>query len=224
MELGIEIIEKVKNVFLSNPVIIFIGQSGCGKGTQRTNLEKTFVTLGFLNKFFVIETGDLFRKQIPKFGSFFQNRIKEIQDAGKLQSPEYATFLWKKEMLYNYSDGPIIIDGSPRSIPEAQSMIDFFYNELGREMIVFYFTIDDATAEERILSRGSKLPNSEKRTDTDNPEKIRAKLAYFKTNVLPAIDYLNKKPGSAVYTIDGLQNPVMIHEQIISLIGTHIEK
>jgi adenylate kinase family enzyme len=222
--MNIEKIEKAKLALGNNPVIVLIGQSGSGKGTQKTNLEKTLITLGFRNKFFVIETGDLFRKQIQKFGSFFRNRIKEIQEAGKLQSPEYATFLWKQEMLYNYSGGPIIIDGSPRSISEAQSMIDFFHYELGREMIVFYLTIDDETAEKRILLRNSELPDSEKRTDTNNLEKIREKLAYFKTDVFPAIDYLNKKPCSAVYTINGLQNPVTIHEQIISLIGTHIKK
>ena len=105
--------ETIEKALLNNPVIILIGQSGCGKGTQKINLEKTFGTLGFLDNFFVIETGDLFRKQIQKFGSFFRNKIKEIQEAGKLQSPEYATFLWKQEMLYNYSGGPIIIDGSP---------------------------------------------------------------------------------------------------------------
>jgi adenylate kinase family enzyme len=220
-----EIIERTKMVLMKNPVIILIGQSGCGKGTQKINLEKTFVRLGFLNNFFVIETGDLFRKQIQKFGSFFRNKINEIQEAGKLQSPEYATFLWKQEMLYNYSGGPIIIDGSPRSIPEAQSMIDFFYYELGREMIVFYFTIPDDIAKERILERNTRdLKEGEQRTDTNTDQKISEKLRYFKTDVFPAIDYLNKKPGSAVYTIDGLQNPVAIHEQIISLIGMHVKK
>ena len=103
-------------------------------------------------------------------------------------------------------------------------MIDFFHYEMGKEMIVFYFMIDDTTAKERILSRNSELSDSVKRSDTDSIEKIREKLAYFKSDVFPAIDYLHKKPGSVVYTIDALQNPISIHEQIISLIGTHVKK
>lgn len=219
-----ETIERAKLALNNNPIIILIGQSGCGKGTQKTNLEKTLITLGFRNKFFVIETGDLFRKEISKFGKFFKEKIRDTQNAGKLQSPEFSTFLWKQEMLYNYSGGPIIIDGSPRSVREAQAMIDFFHYEMGKEMIVFYFMIDDTTAKERILSRNSMLSDSEKRSDTDSIEKIREKLAYFKSDVFPAIDYLYKKPGSIVHTVDGLQNPVTIHEQIISLIGAHIKK
>lgn len=218
-------IERAKIALMKNPVIIIIGQSGCGKGTQMGLLQKTFNTLGFKNTTF-IETGELFREKIKKLSPYFRKSIQEVQEAGKLQSPLYAEFFWKEKMLYAYTGGPIVIDGSPRSVHEAQAMIDFFHFEMKKDMIVFYLYIPDDIAKERILERNIKTSKEgvHVRTDTDTDQKIAEKLRYFNTDVFPSIDYLNKKPGSAVYTIDGLQNPVAIHEQIISLIGMHVRK
>lgn len=216
-----EMIERAKIALMNNPVIILIGQSGCGKGTQMGLLQRTLNSLGFKNTTF-IETGELFREKIKKLSIYFRKSIQEIQDAGKLQSPLYAEFFWKEKMLYAYTGGPIVIDGSPRSVHEAQVMIDFFHFEMKKEMIVFYITIPDDIAKERILERNTRdLKEGEQRTDTNTNQKIAEKLHYFKTDVFPAIDYLHKKPGSAVYTVDGLETVTEIHKSILSILGTY---
>ena len=178
------------NVMLKEPVLVLIGQSGSSKGTQVTLLLKTCKNLKI--KPFTIETGELFQTEVNKFSNLNKEKISEIQNSGKIQSHVHATALWAHELLYNYDSGPIIFDGSPRSIPEADDMLSFLIKYLGKKVIFIKLNVSDEEAGLRIIERNNSLISSGKapRQETDSPEKIVEKLKFFHTHVKPAIDFI----------------------------------
>lgn len=184
------IISNFINVMLAEPVLVLIGQSGSSKGTQVTLLLKTCKNLRI--KPFTIETGELFRTEIKKFSTLNKEKISEIQNSGKIQSHVHATALWAHELLYNYDSGPIIFDGSPRSIPEADDMLSFLIKYLGKKVIFIILNVSDEEANRRIIERHNSLIGNGKtvRPETDSPEKIAEKLKFFHTHVKPAIDFV----------------------------------
>jgi len=65
--------------------IIFIGNSGCGKGTQANLIEKKFKDLG--EKVFHLEIGDEFR-DLLNMTTYTASLAREISEKGELQ-PEF---------------------------------------------------------------------------------------------------------------------------------------
>jgi adenylate kinase family enzyme len=118
-----------------------------------------------------------------------------------------------------YTGGPILIDGSPRSVDEAKTMKEFFCDFLGREVFVFYISVTDEECKRRILARNElhKTQNREVRADCSTVESITEKLRWFHTDVMPAIQYLEKAPGIYVYSIysDQKTTPDQVHEQVM---------
>ncbi len=217
-----ETIDEFKRALNREPAILFTGQTAAGKDTQQVIFEQTARNLGIKNIFSIV-TGDLFREEESKFSPYFKELIPNIQKQGKLQSHVFATSLWSHKLLYEYVRGPIIINGSPRSIGEARNMQSFF-STMEREMIVFCFMVSDDVAKQRIELRNKEAREAGRpvRTDTDTPEKVQEKLNYFRTDVLPGIEYLDKKPGVSVYTIDTEHEPIPgIHAQVVNILGTY---
>ena len=180
-------IEKLIKVMGKEIVLVLMGQSGSSKGTQLTLLLKTFKTLKI--KPFAIGMGELFRTKTKNYSDLNKQKLKAIQDEGKAQSYVNAIALWSHELLYNYEKGPIIFDGSPRSVPEADAMIEFLVNYLGKTVIFIHLKVSDKEARARIIQRNLDdiANNREPRTDTDTPEKITEKLKFYHTQVKPAI-------------------------------------
>lgn len=211
--------------FDEDPAIILIGQSGSGKATISEFLKKLHGRLYRKKEVMYIETGGLFRAEIPKMSKFNQERLKEIQDSGARQSWAIAASLWIHAFLYTYKEGPIIVDGSPRSIEEAMAMIDVFRNYAKREIVIFYVDVSDAEAERRMILRNKELEKAGKaiREDTATPEARAKKLAYFHTDVLPAIQYL-KEQQCIVYKINGKQSKRAVTNAILARMMQYVAK
>lgn len=204
--------ETFKLIMNEGPVICFSSQSGSGKGTQVALFQEAYKEI-MGKSVFCLETGELFRKNIPTFSSFFRNEMKITQEAGKLQSHEYACHLWRDKLFREYEGGPIVIDGSPRSIIEAAYMQKFFIDFLKRKMFIFNFPISDQEATRRIQERNGKLQVP--RTDTDTSEKIMEKLAYFDLKVYPALEWMSQQENSTLININAMASKIDIHKEVI---------
>ncbi|MCC6198631.1 nucleoside monophosphate kinase [Candidatus Nomurabacteria bacterium] len=169
------------------PVIIFTGQSGCGKGTQINLMRKKYFELTY-QEIFISETGKLFREHIPLVSPYFK-KLTTTQNSGKRQPACIASSLWIRHILHDYTGGPMLIDGSPRSTDEARDMISFFKYFMEKEIFVFHIVVSDEEAMRRILARNEYLrsKNLPIREDCSTPEKIEQKLLWYETDVLPAI-------------------------------------
>ena len=99
--------------------IIFIGRSGCGKGTQIDLLK------GIFSNTLSISTGDLMR-DLSKQETEVGKKIKEVLDMGGLPFDQMATTLWMREIAYFLkSDQNLICDGFPRRTNEARDLCEF---------------------------------------------------------------------------------------------------
>lgn len=215
----------LKEVFDRIPVIGFISQSGAGKETQIKLLEKVYNLMYPEGKFFLSETGQLFRDEIPKMVPWAQEILLPIQQAGKRQSSDIAKMLWMHKVLYEAKSGPIFIDGSPRSLEEAKTVCNFFVNDCKRDVIFFYVNVTDPECTRRILARNVLYAEQgrEIRDDCSTIEKIQVKLSWFHVDVIPAIKFLSEAPGVSLYEVksDEKTSKEEVHAQIINILQKH---
>lgn len=96
--------------------IILLGAPGAGKGTQAQFL---------MNKFSIpqISTGDMLRAAI-KEGTPTGLAAKKVMDAGQLVSDEIIIALVKERIAKDDCKGGFLLDGFPRTIPQAEAMKD----------------------------------------------------------------------------------------------------
>ena len=93
---------------------IFLGPPGSGKGTYSSRISPIL-------KIPHISTGDLFREHI-KNKTEIGKQIKENMDAGKLSSDELTIELVKERLSKDDCKNGFILDGFPRTIPQAQAL------------------------------------------------------------------------------------------------------
>jgi adenylate kinase len=120
--------------------LIFLGPPGAGKGTLAV---KAVEILGVPQ----ISTGSIFRAAIAA-QTPLGLKVKSIIDAGKLVDDETTIALVKERLLMDDVQKGYILDGFPRTIPQAQALADFSTVEK-----VINFDIPDSGVLERLGGR-----------------------------------------------------------------------
>jgi adenylate kinase len=130
-------------------IVILLGKSGSGKGTQ-VELLKEKLGLDFLG------TGALLRER-KKTSDFSGKKISEVIDNGGIVPSPVAFKLWmdKFEAFKNKEDfSGVILDGSPRKLKEAWLMEDALgWFEWDKNVRVMLIDISDEEAIRRIGKR-----------------------------------------------------------------------
>ena len=212
---------------------IFIGRSGCGKGTQaellKTYIESGLSTISNLententnlevdagnvnqNKVIHITTGGSFREFVN--GDSESAKIsRNINQTGGLQPEFLAIWNWSN-IFINQLTGKesVILDGAPRrliEIPALKSALDFYGYE---KTIVVYLDVTNAWAIERLMGRG--------REDDTNSTEVNKKMAWFESDVVPVINWYNSDPEYRFVHINGEQSIEDIHMQIVAKVAS----
>ena len=210
--------ETLRKIFSTERTIVLIGQSACGKETQAKILLEMFQKYSpeDFQKLY-LETGGLFRQNIPKYSDYMRQKLADINDAGGLQSPAFGITQGTGAVLEQWQGkGHILIDGSPRSEEEARSMFSMYTDCIGREMIVFHIKVSDEVAEERMVRRNLELLSEGKvpRKDSATPESRKRKLSFYHEHVRDAVLFL-EEIGVCVHKIDGEKTVEEISEEIL---------
>ncbi|MCL2186790.1 MAG: adenylate kinase [Treponema sp.] len=182
--------------------LIFLGPPGAGKGTLAV---KAVEILGVQQ----ISTGSIFRAAVAA-GSPLGLKVKAIMDAGKLVDDETTIALVKERLTQADVQKGYILDGFPRTIPQAQALASFSSVEK-----VVNFDIPDSGVLERLGGRrvcrmcGYNFhvkfnPPSQEGVcdhcggevyirDDDQPQAIQKRLEVYRAQTEPLIGYYREK-------------------------------
>ncbi len=186
---------------------IFIGRSGCGKGTQVALLQKYIKTQDYKRPILYIETGERFR-QFIKEPSLSSRLAAEIYKTGNRQPDFIAVWMWSHLLVEKMTgEEHLIFDGTPRSLQEAQ-IIDTaitFYNR--QRPHVIYLNISRETSKARMIAR--------RRMDDLNEEEIERRLNWFESDVVPAVEYFRKYSKYNFVELDGDQPVEAVQQELL---------
>jgi adenylate kinase len=156
--------------------VLLLGPQGSGKGTQAKRIEAEY---GIPH----IATGDMLRAAIEQ-GTELGRRVKPILESGRLVPDELMIDLIRERLGEPDTEAGFILDGFPRTSPQADAL-DAMLEEIGRGLsIVFEFQLPDEVARER-LQRRSEL---EGRAD-DTPDAIAKRLALYHDQTEPLVGH-----------------------------------
>lgn len=186
---------------------IFIGRSGCGKGTQAKLLAEYLKKTDPKREVLYVQTGEQFREFI-KGTSDTQKMSGDIYNVGGLQPEFLAVYMWANVLVNKFTKNEhIIMDGMPRKLHEAgvlDSVFEFY--KLERPMVI-YLDISNDMSIDRLIAR--------KRFD-DKREEIAVRLSWFDTDVVPAIEYYKTNKHYNFVHVDGSKSIEDIHKDIIA--------
>jgi len=194
--------------------IILLGAPGAGKGTQAAFLCEHF---GIPQ----IRTGDMLRAAV-KAGSELGKKAKVIMDEGGLVSDEIIIGLVKDRLESPDCVNGCLFDGFPRTIPQAQAMVDAAIDidevieiDVDHEEIVSRMSgrrvhpgsgrvyhivhnpprvegVDDVSGEPLI------------QRDDDAEGTVRHRLAVYESQTRPLVDFYRTLEGPSYHCIDGI--------------------
>ena len=121
--------------------LILMGAPGAGKGTQSAKISEKW-------QIPAISTGDILRAAI-KSGSELGVAAKSYIDAGQLVPDEVVIGLIKERLASPECKNGFILDGFPRSIPQAEAL-----EAMGVNIdVALSLTVDDNVIVERMSGR-----------------------------------------------------------------------
>lgn len=192
---------------------IFIGRSGCGKGTQ-AELLMDYLKRETGTPVFYVENGQKFRDFLERKDNPTSQISQQIYKEGGLQPEFLSVYMWTDQLIEKFDNKMhLVIDGAPRRLPEA-SILDSafkFYNR--SDLYVLYIDISREEAQKRLLLRG--------RTDDKSKDDINKRLDWFDSEVVPVLDFFKNHADYKFLQIDGERSIEDIHKDIISQVFGH---
>ena len=191
--------------------LVFLGAPGAGKGTQAEYICKHF---GIIS----ISTGNIIREAL-KNGTELGLKAKSYMDAGGLVPDEIVIDIIKERLAQNDCKDGFILDGFPRTVPQAQAL-----DKMGvaiDKVIEIYVPDDKIT--ERMSGRrvcevcGAsyhtmfKMPKNGETCDNDGgrliqrkddaPETVRERLRVYHEQTEPLKGYYEEQ--GKLYIVEG---------------------
>ena len=212
--------------------IILMGPPGAGKGTHAKWISTEY-------KLPHISTGDMFREAMAS-GSELGNKIKDIVNGGGLVSDELTCELVKERLSRPNCANGYLLDGFPRTIPQAEALKKFG-PEIGREVNL---VIDIECPSEVLVSRiagrrvcpkcgasfnvNTMKPKKEGICDycgtpliqrkDDNVDSFKVRLENYYKSTEPLLDYYKKE--GLLHSFDGTLSLLNMQSELLALLGS----
>ncbi|TMC28453.1 MAG: adenylate kinase [Chloroflexi bacterium] len=172
--------------------LVLLGPPGSGKGTQAARLTAKY-------RIPQIATGDILRAAVDA-GTPLGQQVKAYLDRGELVPDSLVVDIIRHRLAEPDSKQGFILDGFPRTVPQAQAL-DALLSELQRPLdAVLYLQVDRRSLLDRLSHRAAV----DQRSD-DRPEIIAHRIDVFLEQTAPLIDYYRQQ--SKLRLIDGTRPP-----------------
>lgn len=171
-----------------------MGIAGAGKGTQAKMLVDR-------DGYSVVATGETFRKYATR-----EQRDRMLK--GFLLNDDDIYEMLNKAFEAVDDLEKCILDGAPRSIPQADWLLSKAKKHEFNISAVVHINVSEDVVRQRLLGRG--------RSD-DTDEGITKRFEEYRNSTVPILNYLKDK-GIPVFDVDGDQEPAAVHEQILRCI------
>ena len=211
--------------------LIFIGPPGVGKGTQAKLVKKH---LGIVH----LSTGDILRQEI-EHQSTIGIKAKSFMDRGHLVPDNILLEMMEKRLQQPDSKNGYLLDGFPRTIPQAKGLDDILERTNQILDAVVSIELDTDTIVKRLSSRRSckkcgtitnllfKPPKTKGRCDIcsgelvqrsdDTDEVILNRLKVYNEQTAPLLDYYTNK--ALIKTINGQGDIAVIKNNILEVLS-----
>lgn len=209
--------------------IILLGPPGAGKGTQAQFICERFAIPQ-------ISTGDMLRAAVAA-GSPLGQQAKAIMDSGGLVSDDIIVGLVKERLAEPDCQAGCLFDGFPRTIPQAQAMVD--------EEIAIDHVLEITVSDDEIIKRlsGRRVhPGSGRvyhvdynppqqagidddtgealiQRDDDHEDTVRNRLAVYHDQTRPLVDFYRGLNGVQYHQLDGVGAVDAITTHIMTVLG-----
>tara|TARA_B100000427_G_C15493814_1_gene588875 strand:- start:201 stop:746 length:546 start_codon:yes stop_codon:yes gene_type:complete len=180
-----------------------MGPPGVGKGTQAKILSDKL-------KILHLSTGEILRNEIAKKTKIGKT-AKSFIDHGKLVPDGIILDIITEKTLDKQSNDGYLLDGFPRTIPQATGFDKILYKMGHKLNIAINLIAEEHELINRIIDRGKISGRSD---DTLKIIKERQKIYWEQTS--PLIDFYNKK--NILKNINGIGKIEEITERILQVI------
>jgi adenylate kinase len=166
--------------------ILVLGPQGSGKGTQAQRIKAMY---GLPH----IASGDMLR-EMRELDTPAAGELRAVLDRGELVNDELMIELIRDRLSRGDTVGGFVLDGFPRTMPQAEALNELL-RELGRDLdVVFDFQVPDREVLlERLLGRAAQ----EGRSD-DTPEVIERRLELYDQETAPLVEYYRSHQANVV--------------------------
>ena len=206
--------------------IILLGPPGAGKGTIAEKLKQEY-------NIPQISTGDLFRAAIAN-QTELGKKVKSILDAGELVPDELTIALVQERLSAPDTSNGYILDGFPRTIPQAEALERFDTLDMVIDFRVRDGIIIERLAGRRVCSSCGKVyhiknmpPQKDGVCDTcggalytrtdDNPDSIQQRLKTYREKTEPLIAFYSER--KLLKALDGEGSVEVVWERFKKLLG-----
>ncbi len=200
-------------------LLILLGPPGAGKGTQAKLLSTEY-------RIPHISTGDMFRDHKAR-GTELGKKVQAIMDSGGLVTDEITNAMVKDRLARPDVAGGFILDGYPRTIPQAE-YLDTLLKSMGQRITkVVSYEVAEELVVERISGRRScpkcgavyhvsanppRKPGFCDRDEValvqredDKPEKVRTRMQAYGKDTAPLKRFYQEK--GVLAEVDGVGTP-----------------
>ncbi len=187
--------------------LVFLGPPGAGKGTQAARFSSD---RGLAH----VSTGDLFRAAVAE-GTDLGKQAKEFMKAGRLVPDDLVNSLVDWRLRKQDAEPGFVLDGFPRTAAQAESLEALLQPRgLAMDGVVEFEIADEELVERaagRLICRGCGAPYNARsappkeagicdrcgqplyRREDDRPEIIKQRLAVYREQTQPVIDFYKSR-------------------------------
>jgi adenylate kinase len=189
--------------------LILLGPPGSGKGTQAQRLVQRY---GIVQ----LSTGDMLRAAVAA-QTPIGLKAKDIMAAGHLVPDEVVIGIIKDRIEQPDAANGFILDGFPRTVPQAEALDDLLTRERMNLDVVIELKVNEGVLLERVERRAAetRARGEEVRAD-DTPEVLTRRLSNFREQTEPLIHYYSDRRKLA--TLDGMMSIEEVTDEIAKIL------